>query len=702
VANDGTFSIPVTANLADGLLTVDATILDSGNNALANITTTGLIDVDLDVLSIDSLSFENAIPTITGESENVGGLIRITVTDRLGNTETITSTVGNDGTFSIDFAQAFVDGLLTVDAEIIDVNDGTTSIATLNTDGVMSVNLTTLELDPIDGSSLTPTISGTSDRIGEVVSFTLTDALGNVYNETATVQNDGTFSVVPAAPVKVGDLVVSASVSDGSGGTETTSLTQLINVAPNIQITEIDTGLLGTDVLRGTVGPEFEGFELTVSLAVTLPLVGLQVPVIRTALVQSDGSFEIASLNLNLLGLATVSVEISMTDAAGNLVTLTQNYNSSGNEINDTGSSGSISLFEDALFGDFTNDNTGISDAPVQPEDSITIPNDDFAFSIVGASGPFGGGSIVPSSSQVSSEDIAGQSGTPSITVMALGASLISPLPADDTITLPEDDAVRSSENTSTSSINSGETAGFVTERTNIDDTGRANNLTPIAVDATVTLPPMDTITLPENDETVISVSQTTLVDESTDNSLITESGRSVEITPLNEGAVSPSIPESRITLPSEDAIGGAVGAGGVEENGTAGDEPISEIALQPGRTELPQPLSEGEVTPTLPDETIPVVGMPDDTITLPGSDDIAAEDSSTVVTFEQVDLELPPEELIIPTLEDDLGSQEDMTANISGSETSAEESVDTTISNSPTDSEILQTVIDKLPPTDI
>ena len=878
VANDGTFSIPVTANLADGLLTVDATILDSGNNALANITTTGLIDVDLDVLSIDSLSFENAIPTITGESENVGDLIRITVTDRLGNTETITSTVGNDGTFSIDFAQAFVDGLLTVDAEIIDVNDGTTSIATLNTDGVMSVNLTTLELDPIDGSSLTPTISGTSDRIGEVVSFTLTDALGNVYNETATVQNDGTFSVVPAAPVKVGDLVVSASVSDGSGGTETTSLTQLINVPPNIQITELDTGILGSEILRGTVGPEFEGFELTVTL--TAELLGVQVglPIIKTALVQSDGSFEIASLGLSLGALATVTIEVAMTDAAGNLVTLTQEYDSNGDEVTGTGSSGSISLFEDSLFGDFTNDNTGISDAPIQPEDSITIPNDDFAFSIVGASGPIGGGSVVPSSSQVSNEDIAGQSGSSAFTVMALGASLISPLPVDDTITLPEDDAARSNENTVSSSTRNGETAGFVTERTNIEDTGRASNVSPIAVDATVTLPPMDTITLPENDETIVTVSETGLVDESidselttessryveitplnegtvsptipesritlpgedaiggavdtggaeesntagdepiseivlqpsrteilqplsdgevsptlpddsvpiigmpddiitlpeddtlrsdestntssivinqadinsindtgrvsnvapiaidatvtlppmdtitlpendetivtvsetglvdesNDNMLITETGRSVEITPLNEGTVSPTTPESRITLPGEDAIGGAVGTGGVEENNTAGDEPISEIVLQPGNKETLQPLSDGDVTPILPDDTIPVIGMPDDTITLPGSDDIATEDSSMVVTFEQVDLELPPEELIIPTLEDDLGSQEDMTVDNNGSETSVDESGDSTISNSPTDSEILQTVIDKLPPTDI
>ena len=93
---------------------------------------------------------------------------------------------------------------------------------------------------------------------------------------------------------------------------------------------------------------------------------------------------------------------------------------------------------------------------------------------------------------------------------------------------------------------------------------------------------------------------------------------------------------------------------------------------------------------------------MPDDTITLPGSDDIATEDSSTVVTFEQVDLELPPEELIIPALEDDLGSQEEMTVDNNGSETGVDESGDSTISNSPTDSEILQTVIDKLPPTDI
>jgi hypothetical protein len=267
----------------------------------------------------------------------------------------------------------------------------------------------------------------------------------------------------------------------------------------------------------------------------------------------------------------------------------------------------------------------------------------------------------------------------------------------DDIITLPEDDTLRSDESTNTSSIVINQA-----DINSINDTGRVSNVAPIAIDATVTLPPMDTITLPENDETIVTVSETGLVDESNDNMLITETGRSVEITPLNEGTVSPTTPESRITLPGEDAIGGAVGTGGVEESNTAGDEPISEIVLQPGNKETLQPLSDGDVTPILPDETIPVIGMPDDTITLPGSDDIATEDSSMVVTFEQVDLELPPEELIIPTLEDDLGSQEDMTVDNNGSETSVDERGDSTISNSPTDSEILQTVIDKLPPTDI
>ncbi|MBQ4831624.1 RTX toxin, partial [Alteromonas sp. MMG017] len=94
VGNDGTFSIPITVDLADGLLTVDATVLDTDNSTLANITTTGLVDVNLDVLSLDALDFASATPTITGISEFIGKVISLQITDGSGAVQTVTGLVG--------------------------------------------------------------------------------------------------------------------------------------------------------------------------------------------------------------------------------------------------------------------------------------------------------------------------------------------------------------------------------------------------------------------------------------------------------------------------------------------------------------------------------------------------------------------------------------------------------------------------------
>ncbi|MBQ4828578.1 hypothetical protein J8L84_04765, partial [Alteromonas sp. MMG017] len=186
-----------------------------------------------------------------------------------------------------------------------------------------------LELNPIDGTTSTPTISGTSERIGETVTITLLDDAGVTTVLTAIVQNDGTFSVTPVDSVSLGDLDVGVSVSDGAGGNHTDSLTQLINVAPNIGITTFDTS--GEGSILGSVSPEYAGYELTVSLTVVL-LSAVTVPLTaKTVLIQSDGSYEIIGLGLDIFGLASVDISISMTDAAGNLVTLESSSDSSGN-----------------------------------------------------------------------------------------------------------------------------------------------------------------------------------------------------------------------------------------------------------------------------------------------------------------------------------------------------------------------------------
>ncbi|MGR3983634.1 Ig-like domain-containing protein, partial [Pseudoalteromonas sp. 1181_04] len=74
--------------------------------------------------------------------------------------------------------------------------------------------------DPLAATNdSTPTITGSSDEIGGLVSITVTDANGTVQTLTATVLADGTWSVDIPTPLAEGAFQVDASVTDAAGNT---------------------------------------------------------------------------------------------------------------------------------------------------------------------------------------------------------------------------------------------------------------------------------------------------------------------------------------------------------------------------------------------------------------------------------------------------------------------------------------------------
>ena len=120
-----------------------------------------------------------------------------------------------------------------------------------------------------------------------------------------------------------------------------------------------------------------------------------------------------------------------------------------------------------------------------------------------------------------------------------------------------------------------------------------------------------------------------------------------------------------------------------------------------------PLPIAPNEGTsPLSPEASTPESTLPDDTITLPEEGDIVSGGPVTEVTVDVVDIDLPPEELILPSTEptsvdsNDKGASPDASDGLVG-DTSKESGGDVTTA-SPTESEVLKTAIDKLPPTDI
>ena len=97
---------------------------------------------------------------------------------------------------------------------------------------------------------------------------------------------------------------------------------------------------------------------------------------------------------------------------------------------------------------------------------------------------------------------------------------------------------------------------------------------------------------------------------------------------------------------------------------------------------------------------------LPEDIITLPEENDIVTIGLETEVTIDTVDLELPPEDLILPSIESiPSDSESDSTSVAESGQVSGDTSKESDGSigiATPTESDVLKTAIDKFPTTDI
>ncbi|OUS67673.1 hypothetical protein B5G52_21560, partial [Pseudoalteromonas sp. A601] len=178
VQADGTWSVDVPTDLAEGAFTVDASVTDAAGNTASDSETGGVIDTQAPTFDIDPLSSTNdTTPTITGSSDEIGATVTLTVTDAAGVEQNLTATVQADGTWSVDVPTDLAEGAFTVDASVTDAAGNTASDT--ETGGVIDTQAPTFDIDPITATNdTTPTITGSSDEIGATVTLTVTDADG--------------------------------------------------------------------------------------------------------------------------------------------------------------------------------------------------------------------------------------------------------------------------------------------------------------------------------------------------------------------------------------------------------------------------------------------------------------------------------------------------------------------------------------------
>ncbi|WP_282145510.1 beta strand repeat-containing protein [Alteromonas stellipolaris] len=363
VQADGTFSVDVPVELAEGEYSVEASVTDAAGNT-ATDANTGEIDTTAPSISLNTQGTDNdTTPTLSGTTDAApGSTVTLTVTDSAGNVQTLTTTVQADGTFSVDVPVELAEGEYFVEATVTDAAGNTATDA--NT-GEIDTTAPAISLDAQGiNNDTTPTLSGTTDAApGSTVTLTVTDGGGNVQTLTTTVQADGTFSVDLPLELAEGEYSVEASVTDAAGNTATdTNSGEIDTTAPAIALDAQGTNNDTTPSLSGTTDAAPGS---TVTLTVTDSAGNVQT---LTTTVQADGTF---SVDVPVeLAEGEYSVEASVTDAAGNTAT-----DANTGEIDTTAPA--ISLDTQGTNNDTTPTLSGTTDAA--PGSTVTLTITDSA-----------------------------------------------------------------------------------------------------------------------------------------------------------------------------------------------------------------------------------------------------------------------------------------------------------------------------------
>ncbi|WP_206363761.1 beta strand repeat-containing protein, partial [Paenirhodobacter huangdaonensis] len=232
VGTDGSYSVDVPADLAEGGYSVAASVTDpAGNTGSAD--DTGVIDTVAPTISVDAPALSNdPTPTITGSTDAApGSTVTLVVTGSDHVSQTFTTTVGTDGSYSVDVPADLAEGGYTVTASVTDPagNTGTAD----------------------DTGTFAP-LAATEDT---VASFTVADLLGatgsgltvtsvSIGNGTATITGGGSAISYTPSENYSGETTLTYTLSDGS------TATAQVSVAP---VTDMPTATDGlTFTISGT------------------------------------------------------------------------------------------------------------------------------------------------------------------------------------------------------------------------------------------------------------------------------------------------------------------------------------------------------------------------------------------------------------------------------------------------------------------
>ncbi len=321
VAADGTWTITgidVSA-LADGTITYTATASDAaGNTATSSLTST---KTTIAITSVtDPINGENQTNVSISGTGEVGATVSVVASDGTNSTIAYTTTIGEDGTWSISEIDVsdLADGTITFTATATDAEDNTaeTSVTAMKDTVAPEVAITavTNPINSINASDVSA--SGTGD-VGDSISLVVSDGTNSTIAYTTTVGEDGTWSItgIDVSELEDGTLTFTVTATDAANNTSSDSLTSTKDtVAPAVTISGLTEGVTIANHQSLTLSGNGE-VDASISLVVSD---GTNSTEAYTTTVDSNGDWTITGIDTSGLNDGELTFTVTATDAAGN------------------------------------------------------------------------------------------------------------------------------------------------------------------------------------------------------------------------------------------------------------------------------------------------------------------------------------------------------------------------------------------------
>ncbi|MEM5531699.1 Ig-like domain-containing protein, partial [Pseudoalteromonas arctica] len=318
VIADGSWTVEVSAALAEGSYSVDASISDSAGNE-GTASASGTIDTSALTITIDIIGETNdQTPQINGDTFNAqaGSQVEVQITDSAGAIITLTTVVDENGLWSVTPPANLAEGTILISATVTDIGGGT---ANAELDAVIDITPPTIQVNELETSNdTTPVISGNTTDVasGTVINLTVTDSQGVVRTFSTTTDADGNWSVELSQELASGDYSVEAEVSDAAGNSASTTATGNIDTSgPSLTVDFEAVTNDSTPTISGTSDADV-GTSITV---VITDENGVEQTLSTT--VDANGNWEVTpQTDLNE---GDNTIEVSVSDEAGNTTTVT-------------------------------------------------------------------------------------------------------------------------------------------------------------------------------------------------------------------------------------------------------------------------------------------------------------------------------------------------------------------------------------------